>query len=91
MQQADDNNLQFKKVVGEIIKDVRKHYVKDSLNNFARSYGLDRGNLSKIERGLIGCQLSTAWKISEACGIKLSEVIKLVEARLGENFKLIDE
>lgn len=91
MQQADDNNLKFRKIVGETFKEVRENHVDSSLNNFARSYGLDRGNLSKIERGIIGCQLATAWKISEACGVKLSEVIKSVEDRLGETFKLIDE
>lgn len=91
MQQANNNDLKFKKTVGEIVKEIRQSKTNGSLNNFAREFGLDRGNLSKIERGIIGCQFATAWKIAEACDLKLSELVKLLEERLGEDFKLIEE
>ena len=91
MQQKDKNVSRFQSVVGNIIKENRENKAKTSLNNFARSYGLDRGNLSKIERGIIGCRLETAWKISEALNIRFSDFAKLIEDRLGQDFKLLDE
>ena len=91
MQQQNINEEKFKQIVGEIFSELRKSNSKDSLNNFARAYGFDRGNLSKIERGQICCQLITAWKLAEALNIKFSDFAKRLEDKLGENFKLIDE
>ena len=91
MQHLKSKNTEFQKAVGKIITRLREEKAQDSINNFARSYGFDRGNLSKIERGIIGCRLETAWKISEACDVKFSQFVKLLEEELGDNFKLIDE
>lgn len=44
------------------------------------------GNLSKIERGIYGIQLLTAWKLCEALEIKFSDFAKTLEEKLGEDF-----
>lgn len=91
MQQHDDKTLQFMVAAGQIFKQLRKENTGSSINKFAREYEFDRGNLSKIERGINSCSLITAWKLSEAAGVKFSEFAKLLEEKLGGNFKLIDE
>lgn len=90
MQQDNEKVLHFNKILGELIKEKRIKEAKISLNKFAREYDFDRGNLSKIENGILNCRLVTAWKISEALGIKFSEFVKILEDNLEENFTLID-
>ena len=91
MQRNSKKNLQFRKAVGNILANIRKQNTSTSRSTFAREYDLDRGNLSKTERGLTGCTLSTAWRITEATGVKFSEFAKMLEDELGEDFKLMDE
>ena len=81
----------FKITVGEVIKELRKTRTNLSINKLALEYDFDKGNLSKTERGLYSIQLITAWKISEALGIKFSDFAKLLEEKLENNFSLIDE
>lgn len=91
MQQDDEKSLQFRKIVGKTFEKIRKKHHKTSRSVFAREYDIDRGNLSKLERGIISCSLMTAWKISEASGVRFSEFAKLLEDELGSDFKLMDE
>ncbi len=90
MQQADEKILLFNKTVGKLLKELRNNNSKTTINKFAREYDMDRGNLSKLERGIINCRLITAWKLSEALGIKFSEFAKKLEEKLGKDFTLID-
>ena len=62
-----------------------------SCTKFAYQFDIDKGNLNRIENGLIDCKFTTLWKISEAIGLKLSELIKILENNLGDNFKLDDD
>ena len=87
----DKKQKKFKKAVGEVIKDIRQEKTNLSINQLALEFDFDKSNLSKIERGMYGIQLITAWKISEALGIKFSDFAKMIEEKLGENFKLMDE
>ena len=89
--QQQEQILIFMKALGELIKEIREEKTHRSINKFAREYEFDRGNLSKIERGLLGCRLITAWKISEAAGISFSEFAQRLENKLGKDFSLIDE
>jgi len=91
MQDSQSKNLEFKLIVGKIIREARKKHTDKSLNTFAREYEFDRGNLSKIERGIYGIQLLTAWKLCEALGIKFSDFSRELEEKLGEDFKFFDE
>lgn len=89
--QEDMKLLQFKKAVGSVIRKLRKSNPSLSINKFALEFDFDKGNISKIERGEYNIFLYTAWKISEALGVKFSVFAKLLEEELGEDFKLIDE
>lgn len=77
--------------MGAVIRGVRVKNSANSLNKFAREYDFDCGNFSKLENGAICCRLITAWKIAEASEMKFSEFAKLLEEKLGDNFKLIEE
>ncbi len=89
-----DNNkklLKFKRTIGKLIKETRLTKTNYSINQLAFEYDIDRGNLSKMERGFYDCRMSTAWKLAEALGIKFSEFAKMLEDELGTDFKLMDE
>ncbi len=51
---------------------------------------MNDSNLGKIEKAQIDCKFVTFWKIAEAYGLKPSEVVKMLEEELGEDFTLID-
>ncbi len=91
MQRDNNKYLQFNKEVGRTIQDLRISEKDLSINKLALEYGLDRGNLSRIENGKTDPQFSTVWRISEALGLKFSEFAKKIEENLGENFTFIDE
>ncbi len=87
-----DDNLKisiFKNAIGKVFTALRNPD-KTSLNKLSLEYELNKGSISRIERGLYDCQLSTAWKLAEANGIKFSEFAKLLEEELGKNFTFID-
>ena len=91
MQYKDEKTLQLRKSLGEIVRALRKERTKLSCTRLGTEYGINSKNLNKIENALIDCKLITAWKISEALGMKFSEFAKIIEDNLGEDFKLIDE
>lgn len=90
MQRHSEKTLHLTKKLGELIRNerMRKNL---SCTKFAYQFDIDKGNLNRIENGLIDCKFTTLWKISEAIGIKLSELIKILENNLGDNFKLDDD
>ena len=90
MQQDDKKVEKFNKIVGEILKELRKNNDNISINNFCRQFDFDRGNFSKIERGILSCRLITIYKASEALGVKFSDFAKLLEEKLGKDFTFID-
>ena len=87
MQRHSEKTLHLTKKLGELIRNerMRKNL---SCTKFAYQFDIDKGNLNRIENGLIDCKFTTLWKISEAIGLKLSELIKILENNLGDNFKL---
>ena len=89
--QPDDKKLNKFKISSGVIFQKLRTTTGKSQRRFADEYDIDRGNLSKIENGIVGCGLSTAWKIAEAAGIKFSEFANMLEQELGEDFTLIDE
>ena len=80
----------FNKALGEVIQEIVSSTGK-SISTFAREYDFDRGNLSKITRGKLGCRIETVWKIAEAGNIDFTEFSKRLKNKLGNNFSLIDE
>lgn len=91
MQYKDNKILQLNKALGLIIKDIRIKKTGLSCSKLANEYGLDRGNLNRVENGLVDSKISTIWKASEALGLKFSEVAKILEENLPKDFTLIDE
>jgi len=83
--------LYFKKAVGNVIRKLRKENPKLSINKLANEYEFNKGNLSKIERGLYSIYLVTAWRISESLGVKFSKFASLLEKELGPDFTFMDE
>lgn len=90
MQYKSQKTLHLIKKFGAGIKRKREALNK-SQRLFAFEYDLDSGNLSRIETGLIDPKLTMLWRIAEALGIPLSEIIKSLEDELGEDFHIIEQ
>jgi len=90
MQQKNDKTVNLALIIGDVVKNLRMTKKNCSINRFAREYELDAGNTSRIEKGLIEVKVVTLWKIAEALDMKLSDLIKEVESRAGDEFHLID-
>lgn len=90
MQQRNKKTIEFAKVVGVMITELRTNK-NLSINKFAHEYGLDVGNTSRIEKGSIEVKLVTFWKIAEALEISPSKLLRIVELRLGKEFHFYEE
>ena len=90
MQHKTDKTLHLIKQFGANIREKREKQNK-SQRLLAFEYELDSGNLSRIEAGQIDPKLTMLWRISEALGIQLSEIIKSLEDELGSDFHIIDQ
>ncbi len=90
MQHKNEYTLHLIKEFG---KQVKTH--RESLNKSQRllafEYDLDSGNLSRIETGQIDPKLTMLWRISEALGVSLSEIIKTLEDELGDDFHITEQ
>ena len=91
MQRKSDKTLQFRKTLGKVIKQLRVENTGLSGNKLANEYDIGNGNISRIQNGEVDCKFITIWKIAESLNIKFSDLSKILEKELGENFKLIDE
>lgn len=88
MQYKNEKTLHLIKEFGKILKNLRESKTKKSQTILAYEYELDSGNLSRIENGKIDPKLTMLWRISEALGIPLSELIKALETSLGKDFHI---
>ena len=91
MQYKNDNTVELIKIFGELIREKREFEIKKSQTLFAYEYELDSGNLCRIENGKIEPKLTMMWRIAEALNIPLSQLIKEVEDKLGDDFRIIKE
>ena len=89
MQHSNKKTIQLAVTLGQTVKELRESTEGLTLNRLANE--LYKGTLSKIERGQHNCQFVTIWQLSEALGIKCSELVKILEEKLGDDFSLIDE
>ena len=90
MQRKSEKTLQFRKTLGNIVKNLRLNKTGLSGNKLANEYDIGNGNISRIQNGEVDCKLITIWKIAESLDIKFSELSKLLEDELGDDFKLTD-
>ena len=72
-----------KKVTGLIIGMLRTEQgmSQEVLSGLA---GIGRSHLGKIENGVKNATVDTLWKIAEALGLRLSELISIIEERMQE-------
>ena len=95
MQYVEDKEFQkikkqeLLKAVGTVIYSKRKETGK-GINRFSYEYDIGNGLLSGLENGKIDSKISTLWKLSDAFGIKCSDLIKMIEDNLGENFNFYE-
>ena len=64
--------------------------INKGINLFSYEYGIGNGILSKLEKGYADSRISTLWKLANAFGYKCSELIKMVEKELPNNFNFYD-
>ena len=69
------------RITGRVIQMLRrkKGLTQEVLSGLA---GIPRGHLGMIETGTVNPTLETLWKISEALGIRLSDLIRRVEEEM---------
>jgi len=90
MQYKNEKTLQLVKIFGQTLKMTRLSHTKKSQTLLAYEYELDSGNLNRIENGKIDPKLTMLWRISEALGMPLSKLIKILEDNLGKDFHIIE-
>ncbi len=78
------------KIIGAVLRKLRTEK-SISLNMLAYENELQSSLISRIENGKNEPNLISLWCISEALGIKMSELMLHVEKELPENWHLIDE
>ena len=91
MQRISKKSLKIRKILGNIVRQLRIKNTGLSCNKLANEYDIGNGNLSRIENGVVDVKLITVWKIAEALGMKVSELTAILEDELGEDFVLMDE
>lgn len=77
------------KAVGKVVKSKRQELNK-GINKFSFEYDIGNGLLSRLERGDTDTQISTLWKLANAFGLEFSELAKLIEKELPQNFNFYD-
>lgn len=75
--------------LAKVIKREREKQNK-SLRVLADEYDIQKSLLSRLENGINEPKLISIWTISEALNMTVSELIKLVEEELPEDFSLTD-
>lgn len=80
-----------KNILLALAKTLKKLRGKKSQFMFSSENDISISIISMIERGLKDPQLTTLFKLAEACDIKLSDFIKEIEKDLPKNFSLIEK
>lgn len=88
MQTANDKKKLIKKVLAEVVKELRGN---KSQFLFASENDISSSIISNIERGLKDPQLTTLFKLAEAFNLQCDEFIKLILKKLPADFSLIDK
>ena len=65
-------------ITGQVIRQLREEHgvTQEVLSGLA---ALSRSHLADIERGSISASVETLWRISDALGLRLSDLIRRVE------------
>ena len=91
MQQNNSKKSEtIREIISEIVKEERLSQNK-SQRLIADEYDIQRSLFSRVESSKNEPMLISLWVISEALGMKLSDLIKKVESRLPKGFSLIEK
>ena len=82
-----DKKKELLEILAKVIKELRGN---NSISRLSMEVDISKSIWSNIECAKRDAQLSTLWKISEALNIKPSELLKIIETKLGENFSFIE-
>lgn len=77
------------KAIGKIVFNKRSE-LKVGINKFSFEYDIGNGLLSRLENGTTDTKISTLWKLANAFQIKFSDLAKLIEDELPEDFNFYD-
>lgn len=77
-------------ILNSLAKNVKKLRGDKSQFIFCSENEISCSIISMLERGLKDPQITTVFKLAEAFNMKASELIKLVEDDLPEDFHMID-
>ncbi len=75
--------------VGKVIK-AQRNSLKTGINKFSYEYEIGNGLLSRLENGNTDTKISTLWKLSNAFNINFSDMAKLIENELPEDFNFYE-
>lgn len=95
MQDDNDKSIQIRckkellSALGQVVRDNRA-LLKKGINTFSYEYDIGNGLLSGLEKGLIDTKITTLWKLANAFGYKCSDFVRLIEARLPDDFNFYD-
>ncbi len=82
-----DKKKELLEIFAKVIKELRGN---NSISRLSMEVDISKSIWSNIECAKRDAQLSTLWKISEALNIKPSELLKIIETKLSENFSFIE-
>ncbi len=77
------------KAIGKIVFSERCK-LKVGINKFSFEYDIGNGLLSRLENGTTDTKITTLWKLANAFEIKFSDMAKLIEDELPDNFNFYD-
>lgn len=75
--------------VGKVIK-AQRNSLNTGINKFSYEYEIGNGLLSRLENGNTDTKISTLWKLSNAFNINFSDMAKLIENELPEDFNFYE-
>ena len=84
------------KITGEIVQKLREKLTNKTVNKLGSEYDYGSRTLShiekgEVEKGEVNCKFVTLWMIAESLGVKTSELVKMIEESLPEDFRLTEE
>ena len=71
MQQRNSKTILLSKTIGQILKKYRIEVAEKSINSVAHEYGLDVGNISRIENGTTSPTIATLQALAQGMGKRL--------------------
>jgi len=68
----------------------QRHALNKGINKFSFEYDIGNGLLSRLENGTTDTKITTLWKLANAFGLKFSQLAKLIEEELPNDFNFYD-